>query len=423
MTRSEPFMIRLFNYRFHLNEFILLFLTYFFAEGVFSWLLIPSSAITLNYAKVLSLLVYGFVLFYFKRLKRSEKIVIGLFTVLMIKLVFESLVTYGTFFQQFTLFSVVYPVVYVIFIKAVCRSFDFDLLEFIAKFYLFTYILFMLVYGHGFSFSLEQVDMDDYGPFSGDSRIIHARSILMIIIPYLWYLNKYIQTRKWSNLLWFFLCFTIILIHQHRSVWSCTIFATVFYILLALKSSRKNASGFFNLVTILLLAGSLALVYLSNLYPGFLSFMSDRFSEILNPAKEGSTGNFRIDQTEVYGEMIKQKPWLGWSFGGFYVRNPLVDWWDENSGQHFHEGFIEILFYHGIAGLLLKYFFLGVILIKAFTRTLSQQAIILIPFCVSGLLFSLSYVLPVVFWAHVGLCLYYLEKKNETDDLHSYSGA
>ena len=414
MNLSQPFTIRILKYRFHLVEFLVLFLLYFFNEGIFSWLILPNSGLYENITKGISLLVYGYVLFSFPKLKREEKIFIVLFTLLMVKLIFESLYQYGNFFDKFTIFSVIYPVVYVVFIKAVCRSLDFDILELVAKFYLLTYLIFMAIYGHGFGFSLAQVDMDDYGPFSGDDRVIHARSILMIIIPYLWYLSQYIQKRKILDLLLFFLCFGIILIHQHRSVWSCTIFSTFLFILLTIRNNRKTASRFFTMFTTFAVIGTFVLVYISALKPGFLDFLGNRFSEILDPDREGGTGSFRIDQTVVYGEMIKQKPIFGLSFQGFYVRNPLVDWWDEGSGQHFHEGFIEILFYHGIVGLILKYSFFVIIAVKAFTRKLSQESVILVSFCLTGLLFSLSYVLPVIFFGHIGLCLYYLERKKNS---------
>ena len=417
MNLSQPLTIRIFKYRFHLVEFLALVFLYFFSEGIFSWLLLPNSLMYENVTKGMSLLIYGYVLFSFPKLKRDEKIFIVLFSLLMVKLVFESLYLYGNFFDKLTIFSVIYPVVYVVFIKAVCRSLDFDILELLAKFYLLTYLVFMAIYGHGFGFSLDQVEMDDYGPFSGDSRVIHARSILMIIIPYLWYLSNYIQKKKIVDLLLFLLCFVIILIHQHRSVWSCAIFSTFLFIIFTVRNNRKTASRFFTLFTSFLILGAFAIIYLSALKPGFLDFLGNRFSEILDPDREGGTGSFRIDQSVVYGEMIKQKPFFGWSFSGFYVRNPLVDWWEEGSGQHFHEGFIEILFYHGVVGLILKYSFFVIIAAKAFLRKLSQESIIMVSFCLTGLLFSLSYVLPVIFFGHIGLCLYYLDKKNKEKDL------
>ncbi len=423
MNLSQPFTIRIFKYRFHIIEFLVLVFLYFFNEGIFSWLILPNSNIYENVTKGLSMLVYGYVLFSFPKLKRDEKIFIVLFTMLMVKLVFESLYLYGNFFDKLTIFSVIYPVVYVVFIKAVCRSLDLDILEIVAKFYLITYIIFMAIYGHGFGFSLAQVDMEDYGPFSGDDRVIHARSILMIIIPYLWYLSQYIQKRKMIDLALFLLCFVIILIHQHRSVWSCAIFSTFLFVVFTIRNNRKTTSSFFTMFTMFAVIGVFGIVYLSALKPGFLNFLGNRFTEILNPNREGGTGSFRIDQSVVYGEMIKQKPFTGWSFEGFYVRNPLVDWWDEGSGQHFHEGFIEILFYHGIVGLLLKYSFFIIIAIKAFKQKLSQESVILVSFCLTGLIFSLSYVLPTIFFGHIGLCLYYLEKKKQSTDISLQAAA
>ena len=114
--------------------------------------------------------------------------------------------------------------------------------------------------------------------------------------------------------------------------------------------------------------------------------------------------------------MFLDRPIFGWSFEGFEMENPLVDWWPSGTGQHFHEGYIEMLFYHGIAGLLLKYGVLLYLGFKAFSKKLSEESIILIAFCVAGLVFSFNYVLPLVFWAFVGMCLFYLDKDAEVED-------
>ncbi len=98
------------------------------------------------------------------------------------------------------------------------------------------------------------------------------------------------------------------------------------------------------------------------------------------------------------------------------MKNPLVDWWPEKTGQHFHEGFMEILFYHGIVGFAVKYGLLIYIAVRAFSKKISEETTILMAFCLSGLLFSLSYVPQTIFWGHIGLCLYYLEKDDEQID-------
>lgn len=354
--------------------------------------------------------MYIFLLYRINFLKISEKIYVGIFTALLLRLVLESLYQYNTFFQQLTMYTVLAPVMYVIFIKTICRSHNFDLLELLAKFYIFTYIIFMVVYGRGFSFSLAQVEMTDYGPTSGDSRIIHARSIYMMMIPFLWYLHQFISYKKLSHLLVFLFCFGVILIHQHRSVWSSTIVATLIYLGASIRARRIKLGSVASMFAYGIIFFAVVLFFISNMAPGFLGFMGDRFSEILNPAKEGSTGNFRIQQREVYGEMFKQHPFFGWTFEGFEMPNPLVDWWPEKTGQHFHEGYMEMLFYHGVIGMVFKYSFLFYFLFKIFSKKLSVESIILMAVCLSGLLFSFSYVLPLIFWGHVGLALYYIER-------------
>ena len=398
------------NYRFQLVEIAILFFTYLLMENIFSWVCLPVSTILLNYEKILSIVIYGFMLYKFMDLTTSEKIYIGLFTLVLTRMVFESLSKYNTPFQQFTLFTVLFPVVYTIFIKYILRIYNLDILEFIAKFYIFTYLVIMVIYGRGFSFSLESVDMDDYGPFSGDSRIVHARSIFTMIIPLLYYMHRYIVTRKWIFLATFLFCFVVILLHQHRSVWSSALVAVFFYFLSSLITGKIEVTRFTNLALGSVVAIGVAVFFLSNFVPGFIDFLADRFSEILDPTRDEGTGSFRQLQRLTYYPMFLERPIFGWTFEGFELQNPLVDWWPEKTGQHFHEGYIEMLYYHGIVGIVLKYSFLLYLIVKAFSRKLSNESIILVAFSISGLVFSFSYVLPLVFWGHVGMCLYYLEK-------------
>lgn len=409
--------IKIFNYNFYLKEILIIFFSYLLMEQIFSWLFVPVSDIVLSYEKILGFLLYGYMIYAFKELKKYERVYIGIFTFLLGRLVLESLYNYNTFFQQLTMYYILFPVIYALFIKHICEKFDLDLLEFIAKFYLFTYIAFMLLYGRGFSFSLAEIEMDDYGPFSGDGRVIHASKIYMMIIPFLWYLNSYIHKKKAKYLLPVIFCFIVIVIHQHRSVWSCCILALLIFFTLNVRSNKGNVPKVLRPVVGALAIITISYFIVSSLYPELIDFFADRFSEIFNPAKEGSTGNFRIEQREVYGKMFWDRPFFGWSFEGFEMSNPLVDWWPEKTGQHFHEGYMEMLFYQGIVGFLFKYSLFVYVIVKAFGKNLSDQSIILVSFCLTGLLFSFNYVLPLIFWGHLGLCLYYIEK----DDLKETS--
>jgi hypothetical protein len=409
------YTIRLGNFEFEVKELLLLFFTFFLMENIFSWLVLPVSTIILLYEKLLSIGLFAIVLYNFRKLKGSEQIYLGLMIFVMVRMVFESMINYGSIFQQLTLFTILFPVAYIVFVKWICRTYDFDILELIAWFYLGLYVVFMLIYGRGFSFSLEQVEMDDYGPFSGDSRVIHARSIFMMIIPLLWFLNEYISKGKSKALIPLLFCLMVIVIHQHRSVWASSLFALGVYFFISIRNNQIVASRGVKTFLGAIIGTALLVFIVSQVLPGALEFLGDRFSEILDPAKEDGTGKFRADQRRVYFPMAMERPFFGWTFEGFEMKNPLVDWWPEKSGQHFHEGFMEMLFYHGIFGLLLKYFYVLYLGYKGFSRNLDPKAIILISFSVAGLLFSLSYVLPLVYWGVIGLTLYYLERQVSDD--------
>ena len=403
-------VIRIFNYNFYLKEILLVFATYLLMENIFSWLFVPVSIAVLGYEKVLSLFIYAFMVLSYLKLKQDEKIVVALFTLYMIKLMFESLFEFGHIFKQFTMYTVLYPVIFVVFIKYICRSYELDLLEFVAKFYLLTYLVFMVVYGRNFSLSLNAIEMDDYGPFSGDGRIVHARSVFMMIIPFLYFLNQYVKEKKISALFIVLFCMVIIIMHQHRSVWSSGMVAILVYGFISIRTNYKNIGRFTSILLGSIVTISLAYFFISNISPTLVAFLGDRFSEIFNPAKEGSTGNFRIEQRDVYFKLFLDHPIFGWTYEGFEMDNPLVDWWPKFSGQHFHESYMEMLFYHGIVGFLFKFSFLFYLMYQVFSKKLTEQTIILTSISIAGMVFAFNYVLPLIFWGHVGLCLYYLEK-------------
>jgi len=404
-------VIKIFNYQFYVKEFIVIFFTLLLMENIFSWLVMPVSVIVLMYEKLLSIVLFAFILYNFNNLKRNEKIYIGLMMVILVRLMFDSMINYGTIFQQLTMFTVLFPVAFTIYVKCISRSLDLDLLEFMAKFYLVLYVVFMAVYGRTFSFSLEMVTMDDYGPFSGDSRIIHARSIFMMIVPLIFFLNQYLKLGKTKYLAAFLFCFVVILIHQHRSVWASALFALGAYLFMAVRNNIIPMGKVARLALGSILALAVVTFVVSQVFPTALPFLGERFSEIFDPAREDGTGKFRADQRATYFPMALERPFFGWTFEGFEMKNPLVDWWPAKSGQHFHEGYMEMLFYHGFFGLFLKYSYVIYLGYKAFSKKLSQESVVLIAFSLAGLLFSFSYVLPLIYWGHVGICLYYLERE------------
>lgn len=405
-------IIRIFNYRFYVKEFLVLFFFYFLIDKIFSWLIVPKTTILLSHERLVSVLVFGFMLYHFLKLKFYERLYIAIFALLVIGLIIQSLFEFDSIFQQPTLYSLLYPGVYALFIKYIISDYEIDLLEFVAKFCFWTYVIFMLIYGRGFSFNLDVIPLDDYGPFSGDGRVIHSAGIYMLIIPFLWYLHQCIfKPVKKKFLIPLLICVIAILIHQHRSVWSCTILSLLIYIWLSARINKNALPKMFNVALNAGVVIGVAFFFVSNMAPSMVDFFAERFGEIFNPSKEGSTGNFRVDQREVYWDLFLQKPIFGWTFEGWEMPNPLVDWWPPKTGQHFHEGYMEMLFYFGIVGFLFKFSPILYLAIKVFQgKKYSEESIILIPFCLSAFLYQFNYVLPQIYWAHLGLCLYYIEK-------------
>ena len=411
MYNMKP-VVDIFNYRIRLNHFLIFLFCYLIMEPIFSWFIIRNGFLINRYEQILSLGIFFLLIAFFQQLKRSEKYLVVIFTLLILKLVIESLLEHNSVLIHFELFVVLFPILYVIFIRNLFKFLDIDILEFIVKFYVAVYFLFMIVFGKDFSLiGTESLSLDlQLGPFSGDTRIVHAKSILIMIVPFLFFLNKFIENQRPKALFWLLLCLLILSVHQHRSVWVSAIFAATYFIFLFLKNKQGYNLRILNLLVVLFLFLGLLLVIVSSIYPNLISYFGERFGEIVEPNKEGTTGSFRGLQREVYLGLFLDKPLFGWSFEGYRMPNPIVDWWPANTGQHFHEGYVEILFYHGIVGLLLKYAILIVIFLRSFKRRLSSNSAILISFCLSGLLFSLAYVPPLMFWGMVGLCLFYLDK-------------
>jgi hypothetical protein len=108
------YTIRLGSYEFEVKELLLLFLTFFLMENIFSWLVLPVSTIVLMYEKLLSIALFGVVLFNFRKLERSEQVYLGLMGVFMVRMIFESMINYGSIFQQLTLFTILFPVAYIV---------------------------------------------------------------------------------------------------------------------------------------------------------------------------------------------------------------------------------------------------------------------------------------------------------------------
>jgi O-antigen ligase len=385
-------------------KLLIIFLLFFLTIETISYLLIKDDGLITIYIKLLSTFCLIYVLFSIFRWSYLDKMAVAIFAILFLKMILESLIFYGSPLVYPSVLAVIFPFLYAYFAKNLFRRLNVDILEVLIVFIFIGYFVFMLFYGHDFDFSNTPMEQDP-GPFSGDSRVLHANSILLILLPFLFFLNKILSSQKtYFSIGGFVLSLIIIIIHQHRTVWVTTIFSTM--LLLFMKGGNRKM---FKRLFLLLIVTIGLLVVLIFAIPGFSQLLAERFMDVLDPLNEENTGGFRYLQILSYLNYFIQKPLFGWGFSGFELPNPFVDVWEEGTGHHFHDAYIEVLFYFGITGLLLKFFPLYSIARKL-RKQLSDKSKVLAAFSVSGFVYAFSYVPPLIFWGIVGLCMYYIDR-------------
>ena len=383
---------------------IILFLILFTVE-MLSFLLLKSDLLTGLYIKLLFGITITFSLFMIKTWSGHDKIAAIIFFILLIKLIVESLLYYGKPLVHPSVLAVMSPFIYVYFIKYVSLKLKMDYFRYFNITVLLSYFVFMLLYGIDFSFSIAPVITEETGPFAGDSRILHSNSILLVIVPYLFYLNEYIKKKSLKNLFLFLVPLLIIVIHQHRTVWVSTILSTLLFFFI----KSRSFSVILKLLSIVIII-VLVIVIAMFAVPEFTAMFAERFDDVFDPLNPDNTAGWRYIQILSYLDLVFQKPIFGWSFAGFRLPNQFMiqNSESEGTGHHFHDSYLEVLFYFGIIGLLIKYYPLYKIAKQAFKYKLSEKSQILSAFCISGFLYSFSYVPPLAFWAVTGMCMYYI---------------
>lgn len=388
---------------------ISVFLLILLAIDTVSYLILRNEIFVVFYTKGLFLFSILYIIVKFNKLYKADRIAILIFSILLLKLIIESLMGYGSMLVYPSVAAVIFPFVYVYTIKTFIRNIEVDFVSLLSKTIIIFYFIFMIIYGKDFDFFVTPVHLEETGPFSGDTRVLHANSILLLVIPFLFFLNKLLKKVTLISIAGFFVTFLIILIHQHRTVWVFTTLATGFFFYLNNReptSSVKLKKGI-KIILILIVGFIFLFIFLPDLQNLFI----ERLVDIADPLNEDNTGGFRYLQILAYLDYFVKKPLFGWTFSGFELPNPFNSGvWEEGTGHHFHDAYIEVLFYFGITGLLLKYYPLYKIAKQATKNKLSENSKILSAFCISGFLYSFSYVPPLAFWAVVGICLFYIEK-------------
>ena len=260
-----------------------------------------------------------------------------------------------------------------------------------------------------------------------EGRALSAGTIFLLMIPTLFLMLEFIQTWGVRPLFFLILNLAIILIEGHRTIWVTLIFTSTTILLIYPKYGQKKIGSRFVLtyLSILLALGVVPLVFelLSFSKMESIQHLAERFSEIYTFTKRKGSGSWRLQQYKYYMTYIRRHLYFGTQFKGFEI--PALYGMSKDSGHHFHSGYLESLFYHGIWGLFLIYYPIAIYLVNFFrTKLTTDENIIVFAFLASSFVFSLSYRLTYPFFVILGIGLALMKDNNgEEDVIHNHTGS
>jgi hypothetical protein len=93
---------------------------------------------------------------------------------------------------------------------------------------------------------------------------------------------------------------------------------------------------------------------------------------------------------------------------------------EDYTGHHFHSQYIDIVFWHGLIGLVLVMSPILVFIIRlVHAKKLEDETVIIGSFIVSGLFFGVSYPLPWFFYGFLGMGFAYLDFDKDFNRINS----
>ncbi|MFD2569129.1 O-antigen ligase family protein [Spirosoma soli] len=260
------------------------------------------------------------------------------------------------------------------------------------------YVVNQLFLGQIFSYAL-----------TSETRTTSAPEAFYLVIPFLYYTVRYFTEKKIWDLFGSVAVFGFIVFLLHRSVMSSAAVAGL--LVTGLAAIGKISDGSLNVRRTL---GTVMVVTLASLpFLGIMgSIKADGFMEqiagIFDPA-EDNTGSWRLEQITHYMNQFNDRPLLGWRYEG-YDRGEIMENEDfPEKGTIIHSQYVDMLYNYGVVGLAINLFIILGTLYVMYRRnpTFSTEQAVLFGFIASGLLFGISYQLPVFYWGFVGLGMFY----------------
>ncbi|HEX8425464.1 O-antigen ligase family protein [Hymenobacter sp.] len=250
--------------------------------------------------------------------------------------------------------------------------------------------------------------------FVENERGFNSGSAYLFVLVALFNLNTYMLRGSMTSLLVFFLCLPLIIFLQHRSVWIATIIAVPLDLLLLrwARVARFSMSKLTLLVGLPLVLGSLGITMIVFNSPEVVTRFEQSIDDIANADKQG-TGSWRLKQLESYVPLVEERPIAGWRLEGFEVPMQFYDpssdapMWADRTGHHFHNFYLDRLFYFGVLGVLLVLLVPIISVIKRLrqSRVVTADTAMLLAFFGSLIVFGTSYDWSTYHFGLIGLML------------------
>ncbi|WP_375434412.1 O-antigen ligase family protein [uncultured Hymenobacter sp.] len=250
--------------------------------------------------------------------------------------------------------------------------------------------------------------------FVENERGFNSGSAYLFVLVALFHLNAYLLRGSLVSLLVFLLCLPLIVFLQHRSVWIATLIAVPLDLLLLrwARVARFSTAKLTLLIGLPLVLGSLGVTMIVLDSPEVVARFEESLDDIANADKQG-TGSWRLKQLESYLPLVEERPVAGWRLEGFEVPMQFYDpssdapMWADRTGHHFHNFYLDRLFYFGFLGVLLVLLVPIISVIKRLhqSRIVTADTAVLLSFFGSLIVFGTSYDWSTYHFGLIGLML------------------
>ncbi|HEY0109032.1 MAG TPA: O-antigen ligase family protein [Fibrella sp.] len=248
----------------------------------------------------------------------------------------------------------------------------------------------------------------EYG-MTSESRTTSAYEAFYVMLPLLFFLIRYLNSHRIADFMGFLVSFGLIVFLLHRSVISSAVFAVAIVGGLSMVGKMGNSRlPIGRTAATLFILALFTIPFISALSPKKTEAFLENIGGIAKPT-EDNTGNWRYEQSLYYWSKIPEELWLGWRYEGYDRGEVMVNEDFPTKGTVIHSQYIDMLYNYGVAGLILNMFVIisTLWIIYRRNRQFTAEQAVLFAFIASGLLFGVSYQLPIYYWGFVGLGLYY----------------